>query len=202
MARDRYQHCARRKGCSLRRDRCPLCQFGTQNALSSGSRLPTRSVIWVYRASRPTPARFLAHRSSSQRAGETSGSPVISDSRAKIPKWQWRGWTCPRAAKQSRGLRTERFNCRAKSDSLTIMVESCAGAPFRTWSWASKRENELHRQNEAGLCKSSKSATLCYTVSHLLFGRRKNRNREQAVKSITSTKCRDGGTGRRSGLKI
>jgi hypothetical protein len=50
------------------------------------------------------------------------------------------------------------------------MVESCAGAPFRTWSWASKRENELHRQNEAGLCKSSKSATLCYTVSHLLFG--------------------------------
>jgi hypothetical protein len=28
MARDRYQHCVQRKGCSLRRDRCPLCQFG------------------------------------------------------------------------------------------------------------------------------------------------------------------------------
>ena len=27
MARDRYQHCVQRKGCSLRRDRCPLCQF-------------------------------------------------------------------------------------------------------------------------------------------------------------------------------
>jgi hypothetical protein len=34
-----------------------------------------------------------------------------------------------------------------------------------------------------------------YTVSHLLLGRRKNRNREQYLKSITSTKSRDGGPG-------
>jgi hypothetical protein len=34
------------------------------------------------------------------------------------------------------------FNCRAKSDSLTIVVESRTGAPFRTWWWASKPENE------------------------------------------------------------
>ena len=44
-----------------------------------------------------------------------------------------------------------------------------------------------------------------HTLLHsftFLFGRRKNRNKEHAVKSSTSTKCRDGGTGRRSGLKI
>ena len=34
------------------------------------------------------------------------------------------------------------------------------------------------------------------------FGRRRNIVNEQAVKSGTSTKSRDGGTGRRSGLKI
>jgi hypothetical protein len=67
---------------------------------------------------------------------------------------------------------------------------------------ARERVAAFHRQNEVGLCKSSKSGTLCYTVSHLLFGRKKNRNREQAAKSGTSTKRRDGGTGRRSGLKI
>jgi hypothetical protein len=33
MARGRYRHCVQRKGCSLRRDRCPLCQFGKQNVL-------------------------------------------------------------------------------------------------------------------------------------------------------------------------
>ena len=113
------------------------------------------------------------------------------------------------APRNSRGVRRERFNCRAKSDSLTIdsltiVVKSRTGAPYLGW-WASEPENESRHfigKNEVGLCKSSKSATLCYTVSHLLFRRRKNRNREQAVKSITSTKRRDGGTGRRSGLKI
>ena len=103
------------------------------------------------------------------------------------------------------GARPERFNCRAKSDSLTIVVESSAGATLRTGSWASKPENESRQfigKMRLRCANPPKSATLCYTVSHLLFGRRKNGNREQAVKSSTSTKRRDGGTGRRSGLKI
>ena len=103
------------------------------------------------------------------------------------------------------GVRTERFNCRAKSDSLTIVVESCAGAPFRSGSSASKPENESQHfigKMRLGWANPRKAPHFVTRVSHLLFGRRKNRNREQAVKSITPTKCRDGGTGRRSGLKI
>jgi len=34
----------------------------------------------------------------------------------------------PHAPRNSIGVRTERFNCRAKSDSLIIVVEFCAGA--------------------------------------------------------------------------
>lgn len=41
------------------------------------------------------------------------------------------------------GVRTERFNGLAKSDSLIVVVKFRTGAPFGTWSWASKPENEL-----------------------------------------------------------
>jgi hypothetical protein len=100
------------------------------------------------------------------------------------------------------GVRTARFSCRAKSDSLIIMVESRTGTPFRTWSWASKPENESqHFIGRMRLgCANRKAPHFVTQFRHLLFGRRKNRNREQTVKSSTSTKSRDGGTGRRSGF--
>ena len=40
------------------------------------------------------------------------------------------------------------------------------------------------------------------TVTHLSFWMATEQNAQLTVESSTSTKCRDGGTGRRSGLKI
>jgi len=49
----------------------------------------------------------------------------------------------PRNSRETvEGVRTERLNCRANSDSPTIVVKSCAGARFRSGSWASKPEEE------------------------------------------------------------
>jgi hypothetical protein len=82
------------------------------------------------------------------------------------------------------------------------VVESRTGAASWTWSCPRTSCSSSFGKMEVGLFKSSKSDTLCFTVSHLVFGRRKNRNRERTVKSVTSKESRDGGTGRRSGLKI
>ncbi|HTU40645.1 MAG TPA: hypothetical protein VMF10_02980 [Candidatus Aquilonibacter sp.] len=78
----------------------------------------------------------------------------------------------------------ERFNCLAKSDALTIVIEFRTGAPFRTWSWAVRPEKVagFRRANEIELGKTSKSATLCDSVSQLLFGERiETENKRKAL---------------------
>src|ERR1700751_288700 len=52
------------------------------------------------------------------------------------------------------------------------------------------------------LWKSMNTFTFTCTVSQSLSGMKKTENVKLAVESSTTTKCRDGGTGRRSGLKI
>src|SRR5579864_9776702 len=64
------------------------------------------------------------------------------------------------------------------------------------------RRYSVSRAADKKLWKSAKTRDVpSYIVSHLSFWDSNEVERE-AVKSSTSTKCRDGGTGRRSGLKI
>ena len=58
------------------------------------------------------------------------------------------------------------------------------------------------RASDKDLWKSTNTSTFTCTVSQSLSWTKKTQNVKYAVKSGTSTKCRDGGTGRRSGLKI
>src|SRR5579864_2561810 len=154
MARDRYQHCVQRKGGSLRRDRCPLCQFGKQNAPSSGSMLSTRSVIWVYRASRP------AHRSSFQqfwavfpfqqltaRSRATTGaspgrsSPSATDL-AKHRKAKWN--TSPKTGRGSlRVSGSQKTANRERCDSPSVVVGGQDGH-LQVWQSSGNQGYELH----------------------------------------------------------
>src|SRR5579864_7970026 len=64
------------------------------------------------------------------------------------------------------------------------------------------RRYSVSRAADKKLWKSAKTRDVpSYIVSHLSFWDSNEVERE-AVESSTSTKCRDGGTGRRSGLKI
>ena len=60
---------------------------------------------------------------------------------------------------------------------------------------------QLIGKNDNDLCKSANTFTVCCTVSHLLFWTAKQEEYKCALDSATSKKSRDGGTGRRSGLK-
>jgi hypothetical protein len=57
-------------------------------------------------------------------------------------------------------------------DSLTIVVKSRTGAPFRTWSWASKLENESQHfigKMRLGLCESSKRRHTLFTQFRICY---------------------------------
>jgi hypothetical protein len=60
----------------------------------------------------------------------------------------------------------------------------------------------LHGQNDNGVWESAKTDTLSYTVAHSSFEMRREQSHKHVVKSCTCKYGRDGGTGRRSGLKI
>jgi hypothetical protein len=72
------------------------------------------------------------------------------------------------------------------------------GCPLRTLA-----EGHLSPRaaNDDDLCKTPNTFTLHCTVSHSSFWKTKEHSKKQAVKSSTSILSRDGGTGRRSGLK-
>src|SRR5271155_4916233 len=73
-----------------------------------------------------------------------------------------------------------------------------------TWQWTLSPRiagKALHGRND-DLWKSARTDTLSYTVAHSSFWMKNGKEHKQVVKSGTSTKSRDGGTGRRSGLKI
>jgi hypothetical protein len=78
------------------------------------------------------------------------------------------------------------------SSLLLGQVDIVARGEPQSTSWASDKD----------LWKSLNTSTFTYTVSQSLSWMKKAGNVKLAVESSTSTKCRDGGTGRRSGLKI
>ena len=74
-----------------------------------------------------------------------------------------------------------------------------------TWELTLSPENRQQSasgQHDNGVWESAKTDTLSYTVAHSSFWMKSENGHKQVVKSGTCKQSRDGGTGRRSGLKI
>ena len=93
---------------------------------------------------------------------------------------------------------------KSKVAALSEVVEFRAGAFFVTWQWTLSPRiagRALHELNDNELSRSAKTDTLYYTVAHLSFWMKREQSHKLVVKSCTCKQSRDGGTGRRSGLK-